>query len=126
MPTKKRTVSVRLDDAAKLRVERAARLRRQSSGAFLEEAGDRQARQILLTWAIARYRAGESSFSELAAQTGLDIEEIMLAMDTEGRQEALTMFLASCRTVAEAAGNPNFFQLGEEAVNLISRQPANR
>ena len=124
MPTKKQTVSVRLDDAAKRRVERAAKLLKQSSGAFLEKAGDDQAREVLLNWATHRYRSGEGSFSELAAETGLEIEEIMRAMGGDGQQEALAMFLASCRTAAEGGGNPEFLRLGEEAVQAISREAA--
>src|SRR2546427_10610651 len=94
MPTKKRTISVRLDDAAKRRVDRAAKLSKQSAGAFLEKAGDAQARDLLLTWATNRHRSGGESFSELAAETGLDIEEIMRAMVGDSQQEALAVFLA--------------------------------
>ncbi len=121
MTTKKRTISVRLDDAAKLRVERAARLSKQSAGAFLELAGEEQARRILLVWAVAQHRRGEASFSELAAETGLAVEEIMRGMARQGKQEALEMFLASCRTVAESRGNPEFLRLGEEAVKMVQR-----
>jgi hypothetical protein len=31
------------------------------------------------------------------------------------------MFLASCRTVAEMRGNPEFPQLGQEAVKAVTR-----
>ena len=121
MPTKKQTISVRLDDAAKRRVEHAAKLLKQSSGAFLEKAGDEQAREVLLSWAANRYRSGEGSFSELAAETGLEIEAIMRVMGGDGEQEALAMFLTSCQTVAETGGNPEFLRLGEEAVEAIRR-----
>jgi len=128
MPTKKQTVSVRLDDTTKRRVERAARLMKQSSGAFLEKAGEEQARQVLLAWALERHRRGEASFSELAADTGLDVEQIMLAAGKKDPLLALETFLASCRTVAEAGNDPEFFRAGEEAVALVkrglSRQPA--
>ncbi|MBM2826011.1 MAG: hypothetical protein HW403_75 [Dehalococcoidia bacterium] len=119
MVTKKRTISVRLDDAAKQRVERAARLLNQSAGAFLERAGYEQARHILLAWAVDQHRSGKASFSELAAETGLAVEEIMMAMESQGKQETLEMFLASCRTVAETRGNPEFLRLGEEAVKVV-------
>lgn len=117
--TKKRTISVRLDDAAKQRVERAARLLKQSAGAFLERAGEEEAGHILLAWATDQHRTGRASFSELAAETGFAIEEIMLAMGNQGKQEALEMFLASCCTVAEARDNPEFLRLGEEAVKMV-------
>jgi len=113
---------VRLDDAAKQRVERAARLLKQSSGAFLEKAGEEHARHVLLGWAVNRHRRGEASFSELAGETGLAVEEIMLAMGSQGRQEALDLFLASCRTVAEASGDRDFLRMGEEAVELLRQE----
>jgi predicted transcriptional regulator len=120
MATRKRTISVRLDDRAKRRVEMAAKLLKQSSGAFLEKAGEERARQLLLDWAVSRHQRGEASFSELAEETGLSVEEIMEAGGSQGKEEALQMFLASCRTVAETQGNPEFLRLGREAVEAIS------
>ena len=119
MATKKRTISVRLDDEAKQRVERAAKLLRQSSGAFLEKAGEERARQILLEWAVDRFRRGEASLSELAQETALAVEDIMDAVGSHGREEALEMFLASCRTVAEMRGNSEFLRVGQEAVKAV-------
>jgi len=121
MASKKPTISVRLDDGAKLRVEHAARIVKRSAGAFLEEAGEERARQVLLDWALERHRRGEASFSELAADTGLTVEEIMLAAGDRGRQDALEAFLASCRTVAEVSGNRDFLRLGEDAVKAVQR-----
>lgn len=40
----------------------------------------------------------------------------MEAIGSEGREEAIEMFLASCRTVAETRHNPEFLRLGQEAV----------
>lgn len=119
MGTKRRTISVRMNEAAKQRVERAAKLSKQSSGAFLEKAGEEQARSTLLKWALERYRDGEVSFSELAQETGLAVEEIMLAAGREGKEEALQAFLASCRTVAEARGDGGFLRDAEEAVRAV-------
>lgn len=121
MATKKRTISVRLDDAAKRQVERAATLSKQSAGAFLGRAGEEEARRALLTWAVAQHGIGRASFSELAQDTGLAVEEIMGAMAAGGQEEALAMFLASCRTVAEAKNDPRFLRLGQEAVRLVER-----
>lgn len=119
MATKKRTISVRLDDAAKQRVERAAGLLKQSSGAFLGKAGDEEAHRILLAWAADRHHQGKASLSELALETGLAVEEIMLAVGGGNRQEGLDLFLSSCRAVAEATGNPKLLRLGIDAVRLI-------
>ena len=43
----------------------------------------------------------------------------MLAMGSQGKEEALEIFLASCRTVAEARNNPEFLRLGKEAVKIV-------
>ena len=122
MPTTKRTISVRLDDAAKRRVERAAKLLKQSSGAFLEKVGDQQAREILLEWAAEQYRADSATFSQLADETGLAVEEIMLWIGKQNKDDALQMFLASCRTVAEITKNPDFLRVGEEAAQLVASE----
>ena len=122
--TKKQTISARLDAAAKQQVERVASIRGQSSGAFLEQAGDEHARQVRIAWAVDRHRRGEASFSELAAETGLAIEEIMLAIGSLGEQKGLDLFLASCRTAAEASGNPDLLNLGEGAVQLVQSEHA--
>jgi hypothetical protein len=119
MPTKKRTVSVRLDASAARRLERAAHLMKQSRGAFLERAGDETARRVLLDWAVSSYRRGERSFSELAGETGLAVEEIMDAVGQGDREAALAMFLASCKTVAESEGKPEFMRLGQAAVDDV-------
>ena len=89
------------------------------AGAFLGKAGEERAHQILLEWAVNRYRRGEASFSELAETTGLAVEDVMVALGSQGREEALEMFLASCRTVAETQGNPEFLRLAEEVVKEL-------
>ncbi len=124
MSPKKRTVSVRLDDAAKRRVDFAARLLGQSLGAFLGKSGEERARQVLRTWAVEQHRRGEASFSELAQETGLGVEEIMEAAGARDREEGFRMFLASCRTIAETLGNPEFLRLGEEAVSSLRTETA--
>jgi hypothetical protein len=107
---------VRLDPPTARRLERAAGLTKQSRGAFLETAGDETARRILLDWAVSCHRRGDRSFSELADETGLAVEEIMEAIGRLDRESALAMFLTSCKTVAETEDNPDFLRLGEEAV----------
>jgi hypothetical protein len=119
MTTNKRTVSVRLDSDAARRLEKAARLAKQSRGAFLEKAGDATARRVLLDWAVDRYRQGTHSLSQLAEETGLAVEEIMEALGAENRDVALEMFLASSATVAETTQNPEFLRLAREAVEAV-------
>lgn len=125
MPTKRPTISVRMEDEVKRQVELAARLSGQSAGAFLGRAGEARARQVLLDWAVSQHRQGDASFSELAEETGLAVEEIMLAMGRPSDEDALDMFLASCRALAESRDNPSFLRAAEEAVKRVrSRRPA--
>ena len=76
------SVSVHLDEKAGRRVTKAASLLKKSLRAFLEHAGDEVARQIVLDWSVAEYGRGKRTFSELAEEAGLAIEEIMLAMES--------------------------------------------
>ncbi len=119
MLSKKRTISVRLDAQAARRLEMAAKLMKQSRGAFLERAGDELARGLLLDWAVARYRRGGASFSELAEETGLAVEEIMEATGQQGQEAALEMFLASCQTIAQTQNKPEFLSLAQEAAETV-------
>lgn len=122
MTSAKRTVSVRLDEVAKHRLEQAAKLQKQSLGAFLEKAGEVRAREVLLEWAIGQRHNSQLSYSELAAETGLAVEEIMAAMGTQNQPEALEVFLASCRTVSETTDNPDFLKVGQDAVKTLQLQ----
>jgi hypothetical protein len=93
MLAKKLTVSVRLDPTAARRLKREAQLKKQSRGAFLEQAGDESAHRVLLEWAVAPHRAGLTSFCDLAEDTGLAIEELLAAaggqdQDVEAHQLA--------------------------------------
>jgi hypothetical protein len=83
------TVSVHLDEQAGKRVKKAASLTGQSSDAFLERAGDGVARRMVLEWAVQEYRRGQRTFGEIAEETGLAIEEIMMAMSTLGQDAEL-------------------------------------
>ncbi len=94
---RKHTVSVRLDDESRQRVERAAKMLKQSSGAFLEKAGEERARRVLLERAVTLYQQGRGSLSDLAGETGLAVEEIADAVGSRGKEEAVEMFLALSR-----------------------------
>ncbi len=83
---------------------------------------DEAARRALREWAVARHCQGDRSFSELAEETGLAVEEIMLAIGDQGRDQALQMFLASCETVAKTTGKPEFLRLAREAVQTIREE----
>ncbi len=120
MVTKKRTISVRLDDGARKLVEMAAKLSGQSSGAFVGRLAREHAHAMLMDWAVARYRSGVASLSELAGETGLAIEEIMDGLRSpEGDAQALDAFLASCRAIAEREDDPEFLRTAEEAARTV-------
>jgi len=86
----------------------------------MERAGDELARQILREWAVDRYRRGEASFSELARETGLPVEEIMDSLGTDSRDEALAMFLTSCRAIAAIRQAPDFLRMAQDVVEAMS------
>jgi hypothetical protein len=119
MPTIKKTISVRLNEPAKRQMEKAARIMRQSSGAFLEKAGEERAQRVLLEWAVEQYKQDKGSLSQLAEETGLAVETIMDALGRSGQDEALEMFLASCRTVSYTSGKKEFLRAAEKAVKAI-------
>ena len=119
MASRRQTVSVRLDDGVARRLATAARLTRQSRGAFLGKVGDESARRVLVEWAVAEYRRGERSLSELAAETGLAVEEIMMAVGPDDPEQGLAQFLASARVAAEAAGDSEFLRSAERAANVV-------
>jgi hypothetical protein len=106
MGRKLRTVSVRLDAWASARLERAARLLRQSKGALLARAGEEAAQRVLLEWAAQRYEAGAASLSELAAETGLPLEAIAQEVTRQRGEGVTDLYLASCRKLSETLGIP--------------------
>ena len=114
---------VHLDTDEKRRLEAAARLLNQSVDAFVKQAADARARGILLNWAIQRYREGDTTFSMLAGETGLSVEEIMIAMGSPSSEEALERFLARCRQVAEMHGTPRLREPAETVVGEMRTHP---
>ena len=119
MPTKLTTVSVRLDDESGAQVEKAARLLRQSKGAFLARAGEEAARKLLLAWAVQRYLTETASLSELAAETALAFEAIAQAVVQQRGEQAADMYLASSRRLAKTLGIPEFYAEAKRAVEVI-------
>jgi hypothetical protein len=108
-----------LDEDAARRLRKAASLNKQSQGAFLEQAGEERARQVLLKWAVARHRNHAATFAELADETGLAIEEIMAAMQVEP-SAAADLFLSMSRVVAEAQNSPEFLHLAEAVAQKLT------
>lgn len=79
---------------------------------------------MLTGWAVARYHQGDTTFSQLAQETGLGIEEIMAAMEGDGREEALDAFLASSETVAASLDLPGFVDSARAAVAALRTPPS--
>jgi hypothetical protein len=118
-----RTVLVQLDDDRHRRIEKAAAILDESAGDFLAQAADRRAHKVLLDWAVDRYQAGDTTFGELAEETGLVVEEIMLAMGRSGRDEALDRFLDRCKALAQTHHAPALLELAERAVAQVRAEP---
>jgi len=136
----KRTVTVQLDHPTAERVERVARAKQQTLSAFLARAGEEAAHQALLDEAVTRYTQDPDnvSLSELAAETGLWIEEIMQEIWRRDRMTAAetgqtveevvrsqyrgspevaeAMFLAGCKTIADRGNDPELLRHAHEIV----------
>src|SRR5437588_11226315 len=110
MAKPRESISVQLDADAARRVKKAARLSKQSESAFVQQAVEERARRVLLEWAVARHKQGTATFSELADETGLAIEEIMAAMEQDP-EVASQQFLELCEAAAKAQDTPEFLRL---------------
>ena len=121
MVAKRTAISVRLDEAAQQQISRAARLLNQTPAAFLQHAGAVTARQVLLAWAVKRYREGEHTFSQLAEETGLDVETIMRGTASADRDEALNFYLAAAGTAARLLQDEEFLRSAQAAVADLRR-----
>jgi uncharacterized protein (DUF1778 family) len=121
MVARRTAISIRLDEVAQHQIDRAARLLNQSPAAFLRDAGAETARQVLLAWAVGRYREGAHTFSELADETGLDVETIMRATASADRDEALDFYLAAARTAAQLLHDDEFLRSAQAAVADVRR-----
>lgn len=140
-------IRVELDPASSERIERVARARQQTPGDFLARAGEEAAHRALLDEAIARFERDpdDVGLSELAAESGLAVEEIMeeiwrrdrlLAAETGQSVEAVVrsrdrhrpelaeaVFLAGCRHMAEDRRDPD---LPRRAEALVAAQQTDR
>jgi len=122
MGTKLKTVSVRLGDEAGARVSKAAELARQSKGAFLAQAGEQAARQMLLDWAVQRHASGEASLSELAFETSLPMEVIAEHAGKERGSEGIEMYLTSARRLAKVMKAPRFYEEAKRAAESARKE----
>lgn len=122
MGTKLKTVSVRLDDQAGARVDKAARVVHQSKGAFLARAGEEAADRVLLDWAVQRHAAGEASLSELAFETGVPLEAIAQHVSEQRREQAREMYLTSARRLSEIMEDPRFYADAKRAAEVAEEE----
>jgi hypothetical protein len=104
-------ISLCLDHESRKRLEKAADLTLQTPESFAAQAIDERARDMLLDWAVRRYRQGDTTYSLLAEDTGLSVADIMYAMGDEGLEEALKTFLARADALAEERDNPDLPRL---------------
>jgi len=61
------------------------------------------------------------TFSEVAAQIDLSIEEIMDAVTARGVDAGLKQFLDACRNIAQMENDPRFLQPAEAALDRVWR-----
>jgi hypothetical protein len=61
------------------------------------------------------------TFSEVAAQTGIPIEEIMDAVTAREGDMGLKQFLDACRAIAQRENDPGFLQLAEAAADRVRK-----
>jgi hypothetical protein len=126
MPASKSRVAIELDADTKRMIDRAAKFTNQSAESLLENAATERARNILIEWAVNRHRRGDATYSELAEQTGLTVEEIMLAFSATNVETSLEDFLQSVRSIAEATGNHEIVRYSEAAAQVIRDETRER
>jgi uncharacterized protein (DUF1778 family) len=124
MGTKLTTVSVRLAPQASVHVDKAAHVLRQSKGAFLAQAGEEAAEQVLLQWAVKQYAVGVASLSELAAETQLPLERIAQQVTEDHAGQVAEMYLASCQQLARTLRMPKFYRIAKKAVDRARQELA--
>jgi predicted transcriptional regulator len=115
----KQVVTIELDAPAVQRIERAARLTNQVPGAFLSRAVEAVTRQVLLEDAAERWLREEATYSELAAETGLWIEEIMQAVARRNGDRAVDTSLQDWQALAEEHQQPDLLRLAQAATDAV-------
>lgn len=104
-------ILLHLDPQAEKRLAMAANLLHLSPESFAQQAVDERVRNVLLDWAVQRYHRGDTTYSQLAEETGLSVVDIMYAMGDEGLSEALQAFLARAEVLAVERENPDLSRL---------------
>lgn len=115
----KQVITIELDAPAVQRIELAARLTHQAPGAFLSRAVEAVTRQVLLDDAAERWQREEATYSELAAETGFWIEEIMQAVARRNGDRAVTDALHDWHAIAEEHQQPDLLRLAQEATAVV-------
>ena len=124
MGTRLTTVSVRLDQQASVRVDKAAQVLHQPKGAFLAQVGEEAAGQVVLQWAVKQYTTGVASLSELAAETQLPLERIAQQVAEDRAGQAAEMYLVSCQHLAQTLRMPKFYRVAKKAVHQVRQDLA--
>jgi len=119
MVQEKQTVMVQLESPAAQQVARAAQLTNQSPDTFLAKVGEAVAHRILLGDAADRWLREERTFSELAAETGLWIEELMEGVAQRNADRALEASLDDWSALATAHQHPELPRLAEQAAAAV-------
>ena len=115
----KQVLTIELDAPAVQRVERAAHLTHQAPGAFLSRAVEAVTHQVLLDDAAERWLREEATYSELAAETGFWIEEIMQAVARRNGARAVAASLQDWQALAEEYQQPDLLRLAQAATAAV-------
>ncbi len=116
-------LSIHLDMDAKQRLDKAASIMRLTPESFVARAADSRAHDVLLDWAVTRYREGNTTYALLAEETGLGVVEIMDAIGEGGLDAALDAFLARAGAAADERADPALLRRAHAAAKRVRESP---
>ena len=114
----KTTVTVRLTAEEYKVLGRLCTLKKTTQTGYLAHLATSQAKQDLLAYAVAEYRQGRASLSEVAKKTGLDVPTIMEEVSRVTGEDLRTVegFLAAVKTLARGNKAPEVYTLAVKAL----------
>ncbi|MBI4605594.1 MAG: hypothetical protein HY721_26820 [Planctomycetes bacterium] len=116
--TARSTITVRLTPTQHALLDRACKVNHMSQTGYLARLAVESTREDLLRYAVRRYRAGEASLSELAAETGLDVPTILgaAASGAGDSEQAVSAFLTEAKALAKRLEDPELYEMARDAV----------
>jgi predicted transcriptional regulator len=117
--SEKTTLTVRLTEEEDQVLRRICMLKKTSKTGYLARLAKDQAKRELLNYAAQEYLEGNTSLSELARKTGLDVPAIMdeVARIKGGDKRAVEGFLSAIETLSKLNNDPEFYDLAVKALS---------